>query len=32
MKRVYSRRKYMGGIRKFEEYKGEDRRIQEGKI
>jgi len=32
MKRVYGRREYMGGIREFEKYKGEDRRIQEGKI
>jgi len=32
MERVYSRRKYIGGVGKFEERKREDRRIREGEI
>ena len=32
MKRVYSKREYIRGIRKSEKYKEEDRRIQEGNI
>ena len=32
MERVYSRRKYVEGIRKSEEYKRGDRRIWEGEI
>jgi len=32
MKRVYSRGKYMRGIREFEECDGEDRRVRERKI
>jgi len=27
VERIYGRRKYMGGVRKFEEYDGEGRRI-----
>jgi len=27
MKRIYSRRKHMGGVRKFKECGGEDRRV-----
>ena len=32
MKRVYSGRKYMGGVRKFKEHDKEGRGIWEGKI
>ena len=32
MERVYGRRKYVGGVGKFEECKREDKKIQEGEI
>ena len=32
MKRIYSRGKHLGGIREFEEYDEEGRRVQERKV